>query len=230
MPAFFDPTTLGLSATNPYAPIPGAPSALQPLAYRSPAPAPPSASPNAVPIPIPRPRPPIFPILPDPSAAPQSPTNNAATSLPNPLATHGATLMALGAGLAQGGIGKGLAMASAAAENERTRQAQQLSYLQTYKALVDGGVPQDEALAATLNPSLMRTLATKYLGARSPANAVTKQPPAPSPSAAPPPASAGPPNTPPASIAPPIKGLRQASDGKWYLPDPGRSGKYLMVQ
>jgi hypothetical protein len=183
-----------------------------------------------LPIPIPRPRAPIFPALPDLSAATQSPTNNVAPSLPNPLATHAATLMALGAGLAQGGIGKGLAMASAAAENERTRQAQQMSYLQTYKALVDGGVPQDEALAATLNPGLMRTLAAKYLGARSPGNAVTNQSVPTSGSPASPNAAAAPPNGQPASTAPPVKGLRQASDGKWYLSDPSRSGKFLMVQ
>ena len=48
--------------------------------------------------------------------------------------------MALGAGIAQGGIGRGLAMASAAAEAERSRAAQQMSFLQTYKALVGGGI------------------------------------------------------------------------------------------
>ena len=58
-----------------------------------------------------------------------------------------------------------------AAKAERNRQAQQLNFLQTYKALTDGGVPPQEAQAAISNPSLMRTLAVKYLGPRSPGNA-----------------------------------------------------------
>ena len=57
-------------------------------------------------------------------------------------------------------------MASAAAEAERNRQLQQMSLLQSYKALTDSGVPQQEAIAAVSNPSLMRTLAARYLGAR----------------------------------------------------------------
>jgi hypothetical protein len=72
--------------------------------------------------------------------------------------------MSLGAGIAQGGVGRGLAAAATAAEGERNRQAQQLNFLRTYKALTDGGVPPQEAQAAIGNPSLMRTLATKYLG------------------------------------------------------------------
>jgi hypothetical protein len=73
--------------------------------------------------------------------------------------------MALGAGIAQGGVGRGLADAAAA---ERNRQFQQLNFLQIYKALTDGGVPPQEAQAAVSNPSLMRALAAKYLGPRSP--------------------------------------------------------------
>jgi hypothetical protein len=30
--------------------------------------------------------------------------------------------------------------------------------------------------------------------------------------------------------APPVEGARKAPDGKWYVPDPKRNGKYLMVQ
>lgn len=33
-----------------------------------------------------------------------------------------------------------------------------------------------------------------------------------------------------ASAEPPVKGARQAPDGKWYVDDPARPGKYLMVQ
>jgi hypothetical protein len=81
------------------------------------------------------------------------------------------TLMALGAGVAQGGVGRGLADAATVAAAERSRQFQQLNFLATYKALTDGGVPPQEAQAAISNPSLMRTLAAKYLGPRSPGNA-----------------------------------------------------------
>jgi hypothetical protein len=124
----------------------------------------------SAPFTIPRARAPIFPVasatgsVPAPASAAAPTTSPADPSIPNPLTNHAATLMALGAGIAQGGIGKGLAMASAAAEAERNRQAQQLSLAQTYKALTDGGIPQEEALAAVLNPGLMRTLAAKYLG------------------------------------------------------------------
>jgi hypothetical protein len=86
---------------------------------------------------------------------------------------HALTLMTLGAGIAQGGVGRGLAAAATAAEAERNRQAQQLNLLQTYKALTDGGVPPQEAQAAIGNPSLMRALAAKYLGPRSPGNAAS---------------------------------------------------------
>jgi hypothetical protein len=79
--------------------------------------------------------------------------------------------MALGAGVAQGGVGKGLAAASAAAQAERNLLAQQVNFRQTYNALTGAGVPADEALAAVMNPSLLRTLAVKYLGPRSAGNA-----------------------------------------------------------
>jgi hypothetical protein len=79
----------------------------------------------------------------------------------------GSVLVALGAGFAPGGVGKGLADAATAAAAERNRQAQQLNFLQTYNALKDGGVPPQVAQAAIGNPSLMRALAAKYLRERS---------------------------------------------------------------
>jgi hypothetical protein len=225
MPGFFDASSFGLTDPDASAPQP---SLLQPLAWRSPAPTGASPTPAAS-IPLPRARPPIFPLPPDPSATGNATNNNIGPAPTNPLAAHALTLMALGAGIAQGGIGRGLAMASAAAQNERNLQAQQASYLQTYKALTDGGVPQDEALAATLNPSLMRTLAARYLGPRAATNAGTTQSAPPNVPPASPAGAALSPNG-PAPAAPPIAGLRQAPDGKWYLPDPSRSGKYLQVQ
>jgi hypothetical protein len=183
MPAFFDNP---MFTSPPAAPAvmrypDGSPvGLLPPWAYNTPwspptAPLPPR--PAAAPPPIPPARAPSFPAAPPTPAAaatpglPPDPTNTISPALANPLASHAATLMALGAGIAQGGIGRGLAMASGAAENERNRQAQQMSFFQTYKALTDGGVPQEEALAAVLNPSLMRSLAAKYLGPRAKASA-----------------------------------------------------------
>jgi len=37
-------------------------------------------------------------------------------------------------------------------------------------------------------------------------------------------------DTPAAAAAPPVQGARQAPDGNWYVPDPARPGKYLMVR
>jgi hypothetical protein len=166
-------------------------SLLSPLATAQYRPTPTATFPNPAapapgPLPIPPAQPPIFLSPPDPAgAAPAQPTSafggigNAITSGIN---NHALTLMALGAGIAQGGVGKGLAAAATAAEAERNRQAQQLNFLQTYQALTDGGVPPQEAQAAIGNPSLMRALAAKYLGSRSSGNAAN--------SAAAPPASA----------------------------------------
>ena len=47
---------------------------------------------------------------------------------------------------------RGLAAATTAPEGERNHQAQQLNFLQTYKALTDRGVPPQEAQADLGNP------------------------------------------------------------------------------
>jgi hypothetical protein len=143
------------------------------------------------PLSIPPAQPPIFPSAPDPpelagaaSAQPAGALGSIGPSINNGLANgindHALTLMALGAGIAQGGVGKGLAAAASAAQAERNLQAQQVNFRQTYNALTGAGVPADEALAAVMNPSLMRTLAVKYLGPRSGGNAanVAAAPPA----------------------------------------------------
>jgi hypothetical protein len=84
---------------------------------------------------------------------------------------HPLTLTALGAGIAQGGVGRGLSLASSAAQAERNLQAQQVNHAHVLNALTGAGVPPDEALAAVLNPSLMRVLAVKYLAPRAGGNA-----------------------------------------------------------
>ncbi len=153
---------LSTLAAAQYSPTPGA-------TFPNPA----AAAPG--PLSIPPAQPPIFLSPPDPSNAASAPPSNPFGSLGNAITSgisnHALTLMALGAGIAQGGVGKGLADAATAAATERNRQLQQLNFLATYKALTDGGVPPQEAQAAISNPSLMRTLAAKYLGPRSPGNA-----------------------------------------------------------
>ena len=159
-------------------------SLLSPLATAQYRPTPSATFPNPAapapgPLSIPPAQPPVFLSPPDPAgAAPAQPAgalgsigpsiNNGLTSGIN---NHALTLMALGAGIAQGGVGKGLAAAAAAAQAERNLQAQQVNFSHVYNALTGAGVPADEALAAVMNPSLMRTLAVKYLGPKAPGNA-----------------------------------------------------------
>jgi hypothetical protein len=163
-PAYFNPQYSGPGVQQ--SPLGGPPSWLAPAQFRPP----PAASfPNPAapaPLAIPPALPPIF-SPPAPAAAapaqPASPWDGIANGINN----HALTLMALGAGIAQGGAGKGLADAAAALQAERNQQAQHVNLLQTYKALTDGGVPPQEAQAAIGNPALMRALVTKYLGPRS---------------------------------------------------------------
>ncbi len=158
---------------------------LSPLPNQAPQPA---ATPPG-PFPIPRARPPVFysapvqttaaaPPSPGLSDAPQQPGNSIANGIASGINNHALTLMALGAGIAQGGVGRGLELATSAAQAERNLQAQQVNHAQVYSTLTGAGVPPDEALAAVLNPSLMRTLAVKYLGPR--ASAKGAEPAAPS--------------------------------------------------
>jgi hypothetical protein len=118
---------------------------------------------------------PIFLSPPDQAgAAPAQPAGalgGLGQGLANCINNHALTLMALGAGIAQGGVRHGLASAATAAQAERSLQAQQVNFLQTYQALSDAGVPADVARAALTNPSLMRAVAVKYLAPRSPSAA-----------------------------------------------------------
>ena len=154
---------------------------------------------------IPAERPDVFYSDPNPATAPLptgGPPVGILQQLANGLATginsHPLTLMSLGAGIAQGGVGRGLDLATAAAQAERNLQAQQVNHAHVFNALTGAGVPPDEALAAVLNPSLMRALAVKYLGPHSGGRSATAAPGAVSTSAVagsntynPPPASAG---------------------------------------
>jgi hypothetical protein len=166
MPGIFGDNFLSLLspfATAQYRPTPAA---------TFPDPAAPAAPP--APLAIPPAQLPIFSPPAPGSAAPAQPASPW-ESIANGINNHALTLMALGAGIAQGGVGKGLGLAEAAAQTERNLLAQQVNFKQTYNALTGAGVPADEALAAVVNPSLMRALAVKYLGSKSASNGSTTQ-------------------------------------------------------
>jgi hypothetical protein len=113
------------------------------------------------------------------------PNNGIGAALAGGINNHALTLMALGAGIAQGGVGKGLSLAESAAQAERNLMAQQVNLRQSYDALTGAGVPNDEALAAVVNPSLMHALAVKYLGPKAPTNTATGSTPTPAANVAP---------------------------------------------
>lgn len=78
--------------------------------------------------------------------------------LGNGISQNPMTLMALGAGIMQGGFGKGLEMAvPAAMADQKTRLTSQNQNL-TYKALIKKGIDSETALAATVNPTLLQSL------------------------------------------------------------------------
>ncbi len=110
-------------------------SLLSPLATAQYRPTPAATFPNPAapapgPLAIPPATPPIFLSPPDPAGAapaqPASALGDLGQGLTNGINNHALTLMALGAGIAQGGVGRGLALASTAAQAERNLQAQQV--------------------------------------------------------------------------------------------------------
>jgi hypothetical protein len=82
----------------------------------------------------------------------------------NFLSSNPLMLMALGGGIAQGGIGRGLTAAVPAAQYEQQQQKQQLSQGATYQALRKAGMPDGVAQAAALNPEMLKTIAPEYFG------------------------------------------------------------------
>jgi hypothetical protein len=75
-------------------------------------------------------------------------------------------LMALGGGIAQGGIGRGLTAAVPAAQYEQGQQKQQQAQQATYGALRSAGVPHGQAVAAALNPEVLKTIARSHFGVK----------------------------------------------------------------
>jgi hypothetical protein len=77
-------------------------------------------------------------------------------------------LMALGSGIMQGGWGKGLEAASAAASAERKERQQDLARNTTFQALLAHGVPEAEARAAMSSPEILRALVNRVFASRRP--------------------------------------------------------------
>ena len=75
---------------------------------------------------------------------------------------HPLTLMSLGAGIAQGGIGRGLALATAAAQAERNLQAQKVNHAHVLNALTGAGLLPDEALAAVPRIGQPRSITARH--------------------------------------------------------------------
>jgi hypothetical protein len=151
---------------------PSVPSWLPAASYRPPLasafPSPPAPGPLS----IPPAQPPIFLSPPDPPgpapAQPASALGNFGQSLANGINNHALTLMALGAGIAQGGVGQGLASAATAAQAERSLQAQQFNFLQTYKALTDAAPSAPAAPAVPANAGASNASPTPASAANSP--------------------------------------------------------------
>jgi hypothetical protein len=75
-------------------------------------------------------------------------------------------LMALGGGIAQGGVGRGLAAAVPAAQYEQAQRRQGAVQGATYDALRSAGVPHGQALAGALNPVVLKTIAKSHFDAK----------------------------------------------------------------
>jgi hypothetical protein len=84
----------------------------------------------------------------------------------NFLSNNPLMLMALGGGIAQGGIGRGLTTAVPAAQYEQQQQKQQQAQGATYQALRAAGVPQNQAIAGALNSDVLKTIARFHLNAK----------------------------------------------------------------
>jgi hypothetical protein len=84
----------------------------------------------------------------------------------NFLSNNPLMLMALGGGIAQGGIGRGLTAAVPAAQYEQQQQKQQAVQGVTYDALRSAGVPHGQALAGALNPVMLKTIAQSHFDAK----------------------------------------------------------------
>ena len=81
------------------------------------------------------------------------------------IANNPLTLMALGGGIAQGGIGRGLTAAAPISFAERAQHQQQIAQAATFQALRNAGMPEGVAQAAALRPDILKAIASEYFGA-----------------------------------------------------------------
>ena len=68
-------------------------------------------------------------------------------------------LMALGAGIAQGGIGRGLQLALRSMQTQRQESKEQDTRATTYAGLRSAGMPHGQAIVAAMNPEVFKTIA-----------------------------------------------------------------------
>jgi hypothetical protein len=79
------------------------------------------------------------------------------------LGNHQNALLGLGAGIASGGLQRGVPGMAQGAQQDYQRSMQQNSLMGTYQALQAAGLPEGLARAATLNPELLKTIAPQYM-------------------------------------------------------------------
>lgn len=98
-----------------------------------------------------------------PQAAPGG--NGFLDALTGFLGNHSNALMGLGAGIASGGLQRGVGGMAQGGQLDYQRNIQQSSLAGTYQALQAAGLPEGLARAATLNPELLKTIAPEYFSA-----------------------------------------------------------------
>jgi hypothetical protein len=98
-------------------------------------------------------------LRPPPEDAAESASGIGTFASNNPL-----TLMALGAGIAQGGVGRGLQLAVPALNTERQELRRGAMQVATYKALRAAGVPHGQAVAGALHPEALKAIARSGFG------------------------------------------------------------------
>ncbi len=103
-------------------------------------------------------------LAPPPAAAAPAPapeTPGFGDRLSNGLAANPLTLMTLGAGIAQGGIGKGLQFAAAGAQADQSNRLKQATRTATYAALKARGMSDADALLAMQSPEALKAVLPK---------------------------------------------------------------------
>lgn len=106
---------------------------------------------------------PQAPMSPMPQGAPQG--NGFMDALTGFLGNHSNALMGLGAGIASGGLQRGVGGMAQGGQMDYQRNLQMSSLAQTEQALLQAGLPPGVARAAALNPELLKTIAPEYFSA-----------------------------------------------------------------